>query len=359
VTTQDAALARNDRYLRDFVEALRMCPFARQCRESGKLHRRVVLDARDAQAAISAVEALPESEVEIALLIFPLAPARGAESARAFEAFCADLRDWMIAAHQGNPPFYCVAFHPDLPRDLLDAHRAVQFIRRSPDPTLQLVRASVLQAVRAGREGGSIYLGSITLEEALASASPLSLSDQIAENNFRTLQREGPEKIEALLDRMRPGLRTARLSLRELRREDLPSLVSMFGDPRWPFNLSPAEVAGFLERALASNAATGLGAWAMELQGELIGAAGVRITERPREIELLYHLRPEHWGRGYASEAARACLELARSRGFTRAVAPILPGNGASRRVAQRLGMSLESQTIRHGQLHDLWTMNL
>jgi hypothetical protein len=42
----------------------------------------------------------------------------------------------------------CVAFHPDPPRELGDAHRAVPFTRRSPDPTLQFVRVGAVQAVR-------------------------------------------------------------------------------------------------------------------------------------------------------------------------------------------------------------------
>jgi hypothetical protein len=198
-------MARNERYLREFVEALHLCPFARQCRETGKLQRRIVLELRDAQAAVRAVEALPEESVEVALLIFPLARADGEESAREFEAFTATLRDWMIQAHQGNPPFYCVAFHPHLPRDLLDAHRAVQFIRRSPDPTIQLVRASVLKAVRADREGGSKYVdaSNLSLEQLMAVSSPLSLSDRIAEANLETLRREDPDRAEALLTSLR------------------------------------------------------------------------------------------------------------------------------------------------------------
>jgi hypothetical protein len=204
-TLEDAALARNQRYLSEFVEALHLCPFARQCREAGKLDRRVVLELRDAQAAVKAVEARPEDSVEVALLIFPLARADGEQSAREFEAFTAALRDWMIREHQGDPPFYCVAFHPHLPRDLLDAHRAVQFIRRSPDPTVQLVRASVLKAVRAGREGGSKYVDAsdLTLEQLLAVSSPSSLSDRIAEANLETLRREDPDRLQALLSSLR------------------------------------------------------------------------------------------------------------------------------------------------------------
>ncbi len=202
-----AALERNDRYIHQFVEALHLCPYAKRCRESGKLHRRVLFsqDPEEVMAEVRSVEALPVDSVEVALLIFPDAPANGLESARDFDEFASDLRNRILDAPGGDPPFYCVAFHPDLPRDLLDAHRAVQFIRRSPDPTIQLVRASVLKAVRAGDDGGTRLVdpGKLTLEELMAISSPLSLADRIAEANLTALQREGPDRIEALLAALR------------------------------------------------------------------------------------------------------------------------------------------------------------
>ena len=57
MTTPDLeALARNDRYLREFVEALRMCPYAQACRESGKLQRRVLHSREEALPAIRQIE---------------------------------------------------------------------------------------------------------------------------------------------------------------------------------------------------------------------------------------------------------------------------------------------------------------
>ena len=201
------ALLRSDRYLREFVEALHLCPYAKRCRESGKLHRRVLFsqDPEATLAAVREIEALPEDSVEVALLIFPDAPATGLESARDFDEFASSLRNRILDAHQGNPPFYCVAFHPNLPRDLLDAHRAVQFIRRSPDPTIQLVRASVLRAVRGPEDGGTriVDVGKLSLEELMAVSSPLSLADRIADANLEALQREDPDRLESLLSSLR------------------------------------------------------------------------------------------------------------------------------------------------------------
>ena len=183
MTTAEEAILRNDRYLREFVEALRLCPYAKRCREEGKLHRRVLRSRAEALPAIAAIEALPADSVEVALLIFPDEPAEGQAAARAFEAFCADLR-----LHVQS--FYCVAFHPALARDLQDAHRAVQFIRRSPDPTVQLVRASVLTSVRGGEGAGSRYVdpATLSLEQLLALHTPLS---------------EDPDRLEQLLADLR------------------------------------------------------------------------------------------------------------------------------------------------------------
>lgn len=213
----DAALARNDRYVREFVEAFNLCPYARRCRESGKLWREVVLVEGGPQgsagweaalgaalAAVARVEAQPEEAVEVALLLFPtLAPAlaEGVEGAHAFERFAARVREGMQARARGEAAFYLVAFHPAFACDLADEHRAVRFIRKSPDPTLQLVRAELLRKVRGPDPGASRYLdvSGLTAAELMAVTVPLSLSDTIAAGNLATLRREGPDRLEALL----------------------------------------------------------------------------------------------------------------------------------------------------------------
>ncbi len=189
-----AALGRNDRYLREFVEALNLCPYAKRCRETGKLHRCVVFSAEAALPSARAVELLPAETVEVALLIFP----RFDQGPRAFDELCRGVRD-------GLRDFFCVAFHPELPEDLLDQHRAVSFIRRSPDPTLQLVRASVLREVRGTRTGGSTFLDAsqLTLPELMAVESPLGVSERIALANLEALRREGPDKARAQLAALR------------------------------------------------------------------------------------------------------------------------------------------------------------
>jgi hypothetical protein len=209
-----AALARSDRYLHEVVEALRLCPFAKACREEGRLHRRVLFPEDAAlrrqtgsrladvtiqrgggvRAVLAELQTVP-ARAEVALFIFPLAATGSLDAARDFEAFGRAVREEMPKP----ATFYCVAFHPDLPRDLRDAHRAVPFIRRSPDPTLQFLRIETVEALRGG--GGDCYLDPSSLTpELLASLHAQDpLSDRIAEDNLRTIVREGPDEVERLL----------------------------------------------------------------------------------------------------------------------------------------------------------------
>jgi len=71
----------------------------------------------------------------------------------------------------------------------------------------------------------------------------------------------------------------------------------------------------------------------------LLGGAGVHRDENdPHEVELGYWIAPQHWGCGYATEAARAVLEVACMLGHTRVNASHFLDNPASGRVLEKLG---------------------
>ena len=75
---------------------------------------------------------------------------------------------------------------------------------------------------------------------------------------------------------------------------------------------------------------------------------------RTREIGWVFH--PEVHGRGYATEAARAVLDLAFGKlGLHRVVATCDPRNDASRRVMEKLGMRREGHFVRGVQIHGEW----
>lgn len=199
-----AALLRSDRYLREFVEALRMCPFAKACREEGRLERRVLiadgapLDDLAVRTVLAEIETVPAG-IDVALFIFPLAPTGSISAVREFQAFGRAVRERLPEPAS----FYCVAFHPDLPRDLGDAHRAVPFTRRSPDPTLQFVRVAAVQAVRGN--SGDRYLdpAKLTPGSLAALRGDDALPDRIAADNLRTLEEKGADEAARLLESFR------------------------------------------------------------------------------------------------------------------------------------------------------------
>ena len=93
--------------------------------------------------------------------------------------------------------------------------------------------------------------------------------------------------------------------------------------------------------------------------GELIGIAGVRQRQpdQPRG-DIGYELAPWHWGRGYATEAARAMLAFGfETLRLHKVYARCAAGNAASARVLERLGMRLEARLREHewvrGEPHD------
>jgi RimJ/RimL family protein N-acetyltransferase len=132
-----------------------------------------------------------------------------------------------------------------------------------------------------------------------------------------------------------PVAETARLRLREQVPEDIGFFAEMLGDPdtlvHWPRPLTHAEAERWIAQNRRRYAEDGFGWWAVELRagGDLVGDCGLaRYTiDGVPEVELGYHFHRRNWGNGYATEAAAACVEIARARGLTRLIALILPAN--------------------------------
>lgn len=86
--------------------------------------------------------------VTVGLLIFP----RFRGTRGAFDAFAEKVRraDRARRSAGTEPPFVVAAFHPDGLARFAGPHQLVSFLRRAPDPLLQLVRAEALDGVKAG-----------------------------------------------------------------------------------------------------------------------------------------------------------------------------------------------------------------
>lgn len=141
---------------------------------------------------------------------------------------------------------------------------------------------------------------------------------------------------------------TARLRFREMVDSDLDDLGGMLGDAEtmrfYPAPKTRAETAEWISRMQGRYRSDGHGLWVIETHtGEFIGDCGITwqsYNDVPvREVG--YHVRRDRQGAGYATEAARACLELVRAElAPTLLTAIIHPDNDASRRVAEHLGMT-------------------
>jgi RimJ/RimL family protein N-acetyltransferase len=145
-------------------------------------------------------------------------------------------------------------------------------------------------------------------------------------------------------------LRTERLLLRPWREEDRGPFAAMNADPAvmeyFPAALSRAQSDALAQRIDSDIQQLGYGFWAAEIPGEapFIGFIGIVAanSEMPfaPAIEIGWRLAKAHWGRGLASEGAKAAADFGFAElGLDQIVALTATGNTRSRRVMERLGM--------------------
>jgi RimJ/RimL family protein N-acetyltransferase len=152
------------------------------------------------------------------------------------------------------------------------------------------------------------------------------------------------------------SLDTSRLRLRMFTADDLDELADLFADAdvmRYvgdglPATRQEADVA--LVSILEHWKKHGFGRWVVTEKntGQFLGFGGLRsLFKTP---ELVYHLHKRCWGQGLATELARGCLGYGfEQHGFDRIVAIAKPGNAASLRVMQKVGMRYEMHTSYYG----------
>jgi hypothetical protein len=173
------ALRLNDRYLREAVVAFGLCPWAERAISGGELRRCAVVDQEPAlAAALAFIDELARAgaAVSVGMLVF----AGATMASPAFDRFTEEVRraDRERCRTEGRKDFVMAAFHPDAATSFGNPYQLVSFLRRTPDPTIQLVRAEILDPMRAARP---------------------SLSDDIAQQNFARVSAQGPDRLDAVL----------------------------------------------------------------------------------------------------------------------------------------------------------------
>ena len=160
-------------------------------------------------------------------------------------------------------------------------------------------------------------------------------------------------------------IETERLLLRRFDpARDREAMLDVYGDPE-VMRFIPGGPNGSLEAArtrleqyAAAHDSRGFSFWAVveRASGEVIGDAGFGVFRQTRDLELGYTFRRDRWGRGYATEAAQACLAAGFGHlGVTRIVAVVDEENVRSLRVAERIGMVRVGTVDTDGRAHALF----
>ena len=159
---------------------------------------------------------------------------------------------------------------------------------------------------------------------------------------------------------------TERLLLREFEFSNWPDVLAYQNDPRylryyeWT-NRTPEAVQAFVQMFLAQQQEQPRTkfqlAVVLKSTGKLIGNCGIRLKSPDTHLgDIGYELSPEHWGHGYATEAARAIVTF----GFTqlklhRIEAQCIAENVGSAHVLQKLGMQLERRLRENEYFKGCW----
>jgi RimJ/RimL family protein N-acetyltransferase len=164
-------------------------------------------------------------------------------------------------------------------------------------------------------------------------------------------------------------LETERLVVRPWGSADAERVLDLYARPEVTrFLMRASEPMETLEHALARIdrwARVGgddptYGVWCIARRAEGLQVGTVLLCPVPGAddgaVEVGWHLHPDWWGEGYATEAARAVLERGWAAGLQEIIAVVDPANGASAAVCDRLGMEHRGRTDRYyGKELELW----
>ncbi|MFJ4597148.1 MULTISPECIES: GNAT family N-acetyltransferase [unclassified Kitasatospora] len=151
---------------------------------------------------------------------------------------------------------------------------------------------------------------------------------------------------------------TNRLTIRQWQPEDRERALDIYSrwevtqwlgrDPRTLENLTDAEAT--IERFRSRSADPRFGIWAAERKDTGVVAGSVLLAPIPDgdgEVEVGWHLHPDSWGQGYATEAAQGVVAKGFADGLAEIHSVVRPDNRPSLAVCHRLGMTALGRTTR------------
>jgi hypothetical protein len=176
-----------DRYVVEVVERFDLCPWAKSARLGGEVAIEVLWGEPSMRAWVEAGQTLlAQPEARVAMIVAP-------ETAMTV----AELRAVRDRVTSGLPQTGVAHFHPLGELDLASPARLVPFLRRSPDPLLQIVPLALLETVR----GGTTPIERAQQAQLLSGVGPMprgDVGDRIAEVNHARVSAEQGEVIRVL-----------------------------------------------------------------------------------------------------------------------------------------------------------------
>jgi hypothetical protein len=182
------ALRLHRRYLLEVIERFSICPWAKPAQLEGRTRTHVVTETEcdpiELRPLIEVWAADPA--VDVAFVIAPLFEG----DADAFSAWAASIGEL-----DGNA-FFSAPFFPRAPSSASTVH----FLRQSPDPTVQLVRRTTLEAVRAQDPPHYTDIFDLDLRDLQAEHPQRTVAAAVLAHNDRTIKCEGRAKLQSILD---------------------------------------------------------------------------------------------------------------------------------------------------------------
>jgi hypothetical protein len=185
------ALRLHERYHRELIERFSVCPWAKPARAADRTRAHVVTEPSCSPEELIPIlaEWAADETVDVAFLIAP----RFSGAADAFAEWAGSIGE------QERDVFLTAPFYPSVP----DSAGAIHFLRQTPDPTVQLVRRSCLEEIRAQDPPHYTDIFDLDLREFGAKKPSRTVAASVLAHNERILEREGRADIQAIVDDIR------------------------------------------------------------------------------------------------------------------------------------------------------------